>query len=133
MSLKNRIRKKLKSEAGESIAEVLIALLIAALALTMLASVISSSANIINNSKKKLSDYYAANEELSAEKQAATGSKISKATDVTFTLKDKNGVAHSLSRKSSLVTTYTNSQLSNTQVIAYAFQETATVSGGGAP
>ena len=133
MSLKNKIRKKLKSEAGESIAEVLISLLIAALALTMLASVISSSASIITNSKKKLSDYYAANEELSAEKQAAKDSKISKATDVAFTLKDKNGVAHSLSRKSALVTTYTNSQLSNTQVIAYAFQETATVSGGGAP
>ena len=41
-----------------------IALLIAALALTMLASVISSTAKMITQSKRKMSDYYTANSEL---------------------------------------------------------------------
>ena len=55
---------KLKSEAGESLGEVLIALLIAALALTMLASVISTASNIINRSKTAVDRYYAATNEL---------------------------------------------------------------------
>ncbi len=58
MKLKARLLSKLKSTAGESIAEVLIALLIAALALTMLASVISTSAKIITNSKTAMNAYY---------------------------------------------------------------------------
>jgi hypothetical protein len=56
--LRVRLSSKLKSTAGESIAEVLIALLIAALALTMLASVISTSARIITSSKAAMNAYY---------------------------------------------------------------------------
>ncbi len=63
-TIKKRIIDKLKAQAGESIAEVLIALLIAALALTMLASVISTSARIINKSKSKMAAYYDANDGL---------------------------------------------------------------------
>ena len=52
------IRKKLKSTAGESLAEVLIALLISALALVMLAEMINASANMIMRSRKTMEDYY---------------------------------------------------------------------------
>lgn len=62
--IKASLSKKLKGNAGESLAEVLIALLIAALALTMLASVISSTAKMITQSKRKMSDYYTVNSEL---------------------------------------------------------------------
>ena len=56
--LKLRIKKKLLSNQGDSIAEVLIALLISSLALVMLASMITSSSRMIISSKTKLTDYY---------------------------------------------------------------------------
>ncbi len=63
--LRASLSKKLKGNAGESIAEVLIALLITALALTMLASVITTAAKTITKSKKQMDAYYTANEWLS--------------------------------------------------------------------
>lgn len=69
--LRTSLSKKLKGNAGESIAEVLIALLIAALALTMLASVITSAAKMINRSKQLMNAYYAENEWLSAQADSA--------------------------------------------------------------
>ncbi len=71
--LKSSLSKKLKGNAGESLAEVLIALLIAALALTMLASVITTAAKTITQSKKQMDAYYAANEWLSAHAKIDTG------------------------------------------------------------
>ena len=58
-ALKNRIKKKIRSRTGDSIAEVLIALLISSLALVMLASMITASANMITKSRDTLEDYYA--------------------------------------------------------------------------
>ncbi len=81
--LKSSLSKKLKGTAGESIAEVLIALLIAALALTMLASVISTAARTITRSKQQMDAYYAANEWLSAH--------ASSDTDAFWTVTVKNG------------------------------------------
>ncbi len=73
--LKSSLSKKLKGKAGESIAEVLIALLIAALALTMLASVITTAARTITRNKQQMDAYYAANEWLTAHvDDAADGS-----------------------------------------------------------
>lgn len=59
-----RIRKKLKSDAGESISEVLVALLISSLALVMLASMISTTQRIVSTSKEKMNQYYEANQVL---------------------------------------------------------------------
>ena len=60
--LKNRkgssIRRKLRSNRGETIGETLVALLISALALVMLAGAISSTANMINTSDRKMGEYY---------------------------------------------------------------------------
>ena len=56
--IRKAIKRKINSRRGDSIAEVLIALLISSLALVMLASMITSSANMINSSKKKLNAYY---------------------------------------------------------------------------
>ena len=50
--------KKLRSTAGESIGETLIALLISALALVMLAGAVSSASNIITRSNDAMNDYY---------------------------------------------------------------------------
>ncbi len=86
-TIKKRIIDKLKAQAGESIAEVLIALLIAALALTMLASVISTSARIINQSKSKMAAYYDANDGLA--KQQVTSDTF----DILILIKKTTGTA----------------------------------------
>lgn len=59
-----RLAAKLKSDAGESLAEVLISLLIAALAMTMLASAISSTVKVVNRSREATSAYYEEAEDL---------------------------------------------------------------------
>ena len=69
--LNKRIKAKLQSNAGESIGEVLIALLIAALALTMLASVITTTARLIKESRTHMDDYYDASN-LLASKSSGT-------------------------------------------------------------
>ena len=61
--LEKRTINKIRNLAGESIAETLIALLVAALALTMLAGAISGSASIITSGRNKLKEYYSKNEE----------------------------------------------------------------------
>ncbi len=55
---------KLKSTSGESIAETLVAVLIAALALLMLAGSVNTSSNLITQSQSKLEDYYSKNNTL---------------------------------------------------------------------
>ena len=50
--------KKLKKHAGETISEVLIALLISTIGLLMLATMISSSGNSISKSRVLLEKYY---------------------------------------------------------------------------
>lgn len=62
--LREKIAARLKNSAGESLAEVLIALLIAALAMTMLAATISTASRMITNSKTKMGEYYEANDNL---------------------------------------------------------------------
>jgi len=60
------VKEKLKSSAGESIAEVLIALLISSLALMMLAGMINAASNTITTSRKILEDYYGDDGEVSS-------------------------------------------------------------------
>lgn len=55
--MKNLCRK-LKSSAGETISEVLIALLISSLGLVMLASMITAASNAVSTSRKTLEAYY---------------------------------------------------------------------------
>ena len=55
--LKGLIRKS-RGDAGETLAETLVGLLIASLALLMLAGAISATAKIINTSDIKLGEYY---------------------------------------------------------------------------
>ena len=49
-----RIKGKLSSHAGESIAETLFALLISSLALIMLAGAVSSAMRVVTGSKEKM-------------------------------------------------------------------------------
>lgn len=76
--MKRRIKKRLKSQTGESIGEVLIALLISSLALVMLAGMISATNNMVKKSETVMNDYYACNNELEA--LTATRSNVTKTT-----------------------------------------------------
>ena len=51
--------RKLKSQAGETMAEVLIASLIAVLGVTLFAMMVSASFHVIVSSDTKMADYYA--------------------------------------------------------------------------
>ena len=54
----SKVLQKLRSSAGETIAETLISLLISALAMVMLAGAISATANMITSSDRKMGQYY---------------------------------------------------------------------------
>ena len=58
---RNAVSNKLRSSSGESIAETLVAVLIAAFALLMLAGTVNTSSNLILKSQDALSDYYDGN------------------------------------------------------------------------
>ena len=71
-----RIIKKIKSQAGETIAEVLVALLISSVALVMLAGMIASTTSMVTQSKSKMEKYYEANEKLETQTET-TGPSFS--------------------------------------------------------
>lgn len=76
----NKVLRRLGSRSGETIAETLVALLIAALALVMLASAIYTGQHIIERSQDKYTEYYAANEQIVRLQKDAGDSKTQKDT-----------------------------------------------------
>ena len=78
----NKIKKKLHSRAGESIGETLVAVLISALALTMLAGAISTAARLITKNKTSMETYY------SASTTEATQKKVQNTWDNLVTAKN---------------------------------------------
>lgn len=62
----HNIRKKLASRRGESLGEVLVALLVSALAITMLAGAIAASSRMVLRSRDAMQDYYTFTNGLSA-------------------------------------------------------------------
>ena len=63
--------KKLRSKAGETLTETLVALLIGTLSLAMLASMIGSTAKIITKTQGVLTDYYAATAQLASREKSS--------------------------------------------------------------
>jgi len=114
--MKKRLMKKLNSRAGESIAEVLVALLISALALVMLASMITASTRIITQSKTTMESYYAENNTL--ELRTAESSLAG-----TVSIKNGSSDVYLVYGQSPLnpiqVKYYKNSHSTKTQVVSY--------------
>ena len=75
--------RKLKNSRGESIAEVLVSLLIAAVALVMLASMITSATSMIDKARKSANVYYEAENDLVNAELSSTGYILSKRYDST--------------------------------------------------
>lgn len=80
--MKKSMIEKLKKHTGETIAEVLIALLISTIGLLMLATMISSSGNSISRSRTLLENYYSASTETSETAQVTVKNKT---VDKTYT------------------------------------------------
>ena len=74
-TLAKGVRRRLREQRGESIAEVLLAVLISALALVLLAGMISASADMIEHSRNTMDDYIAAENAL-AEKSASDAERV---------------------------------------------------------
>lgn len=121
--MKQRILKKLSSQAGESIGETLVALLISALALMMLAGAVTSAMRVVTRSKDAVGNYYAINNVIAA--RATDAPTIDGAAVTVYTA---NGLTVSIgdssanlqpSTTSYPVNLWKNEQLSGVPVIAY--------------
>ena len=111
--MKKMIRK-IRGSGGESISETLVALLIAALALVMLASMISSASSMVTKSKALFAEYYDTSNDL------ASGSGSGSNLNVTIS----DGTL-TVSRE---VTVYQNTELGSVPVTSY---RAAASAGGG--
>jgi Tfp pilus assembly protein PilV len=97
--VRHAIHKKLKSRCGESIAEVLVSILVIAFGLLLLASMILSSQKMIEASKTNEQMINTARSVL----DSAMASSGSSASQGTVTVKDLNGIGVNLSGSGSTV------------------------------
>ncbi len=111
--MKHLVINKLKSNSGESIAETLVAVLIAAVALLMLAGTVNTASNLISNSQDKLKQYYEANNNLEQRNGGTLGKKVT-----------ISGAGTLLDGNSYSATTYENNELKSGAVIAYDISQT---------
>lgn len=109
---KQRAVRMLTSNAGESIGETLIALLISALALVMLAGAISSTARMITASDKQMGKYYNGDDNLV--KQTTQGGN-----PLTVTITGENGTVKTIESHTSKIRWYKNDAFANKPVVAY--------------
>ena len=108
----NNVKDKLKNERGDSIGEVLVALLISAVALVMLASMIASSVSLTDKSKNKLKEYYTASIDLANQQDSSS--------DGTGTVRIKNSTGGEIS--SYEVNYFLNDEFSTNPVATYKHQ-----------
>jgi Tfp pilus assembly protein PilV len=72
--MRKKIRSRLKSNRGESLGEVLIAVMISALGLVLLASMINGAKEAVIRSKETVSTYMTANNRLVENTEGSSGS-----------------------------------------------------------
>ena len=111
--MKKKMLEKLRSRRGDSIAEVLVAMLISAVALVMLASMIASSGRMIRRSRESMEEYDKANNALAAMNEGGTVGelKIQDAASKTVYLETgKDNIP---------VTVYENAGYAGKTVVAY--------------
>ncbi len=113
--------RKLKNNSGESLAETLISLLIAAVALVMLAATIAASAGIISKGRNKLNDYYSENEKSAGIVKMTDSGEETGATETVVISADGENDYLSESVK---VEYYKNTEIGMTPVISYKYDTT---------
>ena len=120
--LRTKLAGKLRSRRGESIAEVLVATLISAVALVLLASMIASSTNLIQRSENKLEAYYAQNNELAVQdgsSESAAGGKVTVSSGATTVHLRPDDPADG-----EPVKYFINTESENTKVVSYRYDPT---------
>ena len=122
----NKILLKIKSNSGESIAETLVAVLIAAVGLLMLAGTINTASNLITKSQNTLNTYYKANNRIETR---TTGDKVTKAEGTDGSLLVETLSSETLSSETIKVTLYDNAALSK-HVLAYDLEPQSEASAG---
>ena len=114
-SWKQTIRTWLRNDRGESITEVLVAIVISGLAILLLATAISAAVNTNNASRRAMNEYYAANNNV----VQAQGSTTKDGT-VSITL---NGSAVSLGNTANIpITCRIGQQVNDTVIGAYTMK-----------
>ena len=111
VSTQKLTKNKIKSQAGETIAEVLVALLISALALVMLAAMISSTYSIVRRGENKMNEYYEVNNETLASRSSGD--------DGTASYSSSSEGDTLLNIPNTSVTVYVNDKFGETRVVAY--------------
>lgn len=109
----NDFCSKLRSQAGETIGETLIALLISALALTMLAGAISTAANLITKSEIVMTNYYGGLTALGDPNKGDLTVSVSESSDHSKVVRLVGG-SETVSAKYAI-----NNAISNKHVLAY--------------
>ena len=104
--------KKLKSTSGESIAETLVSVLIAAFALLMLAGTVNTASGLITKGQKKMSEYYNANNNL-ATQDTTNGTSL---TSITIS---GNGINSSISVEGKIYKPTGESTLGSDKLMSY--------------
>ena len=126
--MKQRVFNKLSKQSGETIAETLVALLIASLALVMLAGAVSSAMNTVTRSKNTMDDYYTVNNALVVRSTAAPtkGGMTVNTTNGPYTGELTVSVTDLKHENTGIKVTYwKNEQISGTQVITYTKPKSA--------
>ncbi len=114
----DKVRQKIKSRAGESLAETLVSLLIASCALVMLAGTLSAASGIIIKGRDRLKAYYSENElPGGVVKRGSEGTEPAGTEDIIIKDKENNFT------QSFNVTYYKNDKFARKPVIAYKVKE----------
>ncbi len=121
----NAVWNKLKSNSGESIAETLVAVLIAAFALLMLAGTINSATNLITKSQNSLKAYYQLNNKIEKRETGSADNYSVENGTATFSEYETD----KLTIKDTPVVMYKNTKIGGKPVVAY--DEKKTESAGG--
>ena len=104
-----RLKNRIKNNKGDSIAEVLVALLISSVALVMLASMISSSSSLTEKSKNLMRTYY----DSSVAITERSGSSVAGSVNI----KENGSVVGTYN-----VTYYINDDISGDPVVTYKYK-----------
>lgn len=113
--MKSKAIKKLHSQAGETIAETLLALLVSALAMVMLAGAISTAARLINRSETVMQAYYEGLNKLGTPNTAGISISLTDSDNAVVYFPGSDRVSASISVNYAM-----NDAFNNRPVIAYA-------------
>lgn len=112
--LAGKVNNKLRSNAGESLTETLVALLIAALAIVMLAGAVSAASNMVLTARDKLDKYYDANEIVVQMDRDGSSAEI--------TITDKSSLTSKKIAEGDILY-YRNDEFKKNPVVAYKLNE----------